>query len=255
MAKRTTSFDEAASPADRGKGQWLLIRYLPTALFSLRMTHATSKGGKTLLAPTPYAVKLAFVDACFRMDDADLGSTVLQWLKGREIRFRPPEDCVVQNTFLKVQQEKRDAPKGVFEPTIAYREFCFYRGELTVAIGVGGLGTEQVKALQQIAAHINYLGKRGSFMQFTGAEKLDALPDGFTHPMHEALSRPGRYAASNYLDDIGEEGLSDSKLFDRINTYSSEPLSLGKQRVLVATLLPYRLVRSSQGFSHYRRID
>ena len=50
------------SPTSR----WLIAAYRPVTLFSLRMTHATSKGGKTLVVPTPYSIKMALLDACFR---------------------------------------------------------------------------------------------------------------------------------------------------------------------------------------------
>lgn len=255
MAKQSIEPDLSATPTNQSIEQWLLIRYLPTTLFSLRMTHATSKGGKTLLVPTPYAVKLAFIDASFRIGDPDLAESVLAWLKDRKVRFRPPEHCVVLNTFIKIKQEKRGAPKGIYESTIAYREFCYYRGELTIAISVGGLEAKQIEMLKKVAAHINYLGKRGSFMQFIGTEDVDILPEGFTHPLHDPMLRPGLYAKSSFLDDFGKDAFADKKLFDRISTYGKGTVSLGKHRILVPTLLPYRLVRSSRGFSHYRRID
>jgi len=255
MARQSKKSDQAVSPPNRGKGQWLLVRYLPTTLFSLRMTHATSKGGKTLLVPTPYAVKLAFIDASFRIGDRDLAVTVLHWLKDREVRFRPPEHCVVLNTFIKIKQEKRGAPRGIYESTIAYREFCYYRGELTIAIGVGGLEAKQIEMIKKVAVHINYLGKRGSFMQFIGADDVDILPEGFTHPLHDPMLRPGLYAKSSLLDDFGKDAFTDKNLFDRISTYGKGAVSLGKHRILVPTLLPYRLVQSSRGFSQYRRIE
>lgn len=255
MAGQSKKNDEAVNPPNRGKDQWLLVCYLPTALFSLRMTHATSKGGKTLLVPTPYAVKLAFIDAGFRIGDRDLAVTLLHWLKGREVRFRPPEHCIVLNTFTKIKQEKRGAPKGIYESTIAYREYCYYRGELTIAIGVGGLEAKQIEVIKKVAAHVNYLGKRGSFMQFMGTEDVDILPEGFTHPTHDPMIRPGLYAKSSFLDDFGKDALADKGLFDRISTYGKGTVSLGKHRILVPTLLPYRLVRSSRSFSHYQRIE
>jgi hypothetical protein len=234
---------------------WLILRYLPTALFSLRMTHATSKGGKTLLVPTPYAVKLAFVDACFRMKGESLATEVLDWIKGQEVRVSPPEHCIVQNTFQKVLQADRNAPRGYFSSTIAYREFCFYRGDLVVALDATGLSAEQIETLEKLAAHINYFGKRGSFVQFLEGERRKDLPYGFTHPGNDPKIRSNTYGVSNFLDDFGQDALKDNKLFDRVSTYGKGPAPvLGKHRVLVPTLLPYRLERSSRGFSHYRRI-
>ena len=45
---------------------WLVARYAPTALFSLKPSLATSSGATTLLAPTPYALKMALLDVAYR---------------------------------------------------------------------------------------------------------------------------------------------------------------------------------------------
>jgi hypothetical protein len=141
-------------------------------------------------------------------------------------------------------------------PTIAHREFCFSRGELNVALDVSGFPSEQIENLERIAAHVNYFGKRGSFDQFLGCETSEILPHGFTHPGDEPDICVNTYGVSNFLDDFGEDALKDKKLFERISTYGKgqAPL-LGKHRILVPTLLPDRLERSSRGFTHYKRIN
>ena len=45
---------------------WLMADYEAVTLFSLKMSGATSSGGKSLLLPTPYAIKL-LVDAIPRL--------------------------------------------------------------------------------------------------------------------------------------------------------------------------------------------
>lgn len=235
---------------------WLIFRYLPSTLFSLRMTHATNKGGKTLLVPTPYAVKIAFVDACFRVKGKTFATEVLDWIKARQIRFLPPEHCIVQNTFQKILQADRNEPKGHFSATIAYREYCYYKGILSIALHAAGLSRERMEILKSLAAHINYLGKRGSFVQFLGSETKGVLMNNFSHPGDDPNIHRNAYGFSNFLDDFGEAAIKDKKLFDRISTYGRGPVpTLGKHRVLVPTLLPYRLERSGKGFSHYRRIE
>src|SRR2546423_15694515 len=97
------------SPATK----WLIARYAPVSLFTLRSTYATSKGGKTLLVPTPYAVKMALIDACFRAfpaQDAEAAArNMFNLVKAEPVRIKPPEECIVQNTFLRVLQPARDA--------------------------------------------------------------------------------------------------------------------------------------------------
>lgn len=241
------------------KGRWLIIDYQPTSLFSLRMTHATSKGGKTLLVPTPYCVKLALIDACFRkygVDEAhSTAVNVYETVKDKPVRFHPPSHCVVHNTFIKIKQEERNAPKGIFAPTIAYREFCYFDGLLKVAIGVADLADDFVNELAGLFARINYLGKRGSFMQFRGAKvHKGGLPAGYTCPAAEADIVNGGYRTTHYLDDFGEALIRDKHGFDRVNSYGGKPSALGKFRVLVPTMLPYRHESSGKHYTHYRRV-
>ena len=54
-----------------GPGRWLVAKYQPAALFSLKVSSATSSVGKTLIVPTPYSIKMAFVDAAFRAGLSD----------------------------------------------------------------------------------------------------------------------------------------------------------------------------------------
>jgi hypothetical protein len=240
--------------------QWLIASYRPTSLFTLRMTHATSKGGKTLLVPTPYAVKLALIDACFRFFPAaealEQAHNVYDLIKAREIRFRPPEHCLVQNTFIKVKQEERGGPGGTYTSTIAYREYCYYRGELAVAVDVAAMSGASRQLLTRLAPCINYLGKRGSFMQFVSTQTYEGpLPSGYTCPENKADIANGGYASTNYLDDFGEALIGDADGFDRINSYGGKPSALGKYRVLTRTLLPYRYVSGGKHYSYYTRLS
>ncbi len=240
-------------------GQWLISSYRPTSLFSLRMTHATSKGGKTLLVPTPYAVKLALIDACFRLFPAAealaQAHSVYELIKARGIRFRPPEHCLVQNTFIKVKQEERGGPGGTYTPTIAYREFCYYKGELAVAIDVSGMFETDCLLLTRLAPCVNYLGKRGSFMQFISTQVHEgSLPPGYTCPEDKADIANGGYAATNYLDDFGEALIDDPEGFERINSYGGKSSALGKYRVLTRTLLPYCYVSGGKHYSYFRHL-
>ncbi|MDI6816612.1 MAG: hypothetical protein QME41_05415 [Actinomycetota bacterium] len=235
---------------------WLLATYRPVSLFSLRTTYATNKGGKTLLVPTPYAVKLALVDACFRAFEAGDAETiareVFDLVRGRQIRFSPPERCIVQNTFVKVKQEEREAPKGIYCSTVSYREFCFFSGDMTIALDTSGMSKEESDRLINIMRHINYLGKRGGFFQHIGSKVVVDLPSGFSLFEDDTSFEMDTYGVMQALDDIGEPNTPD--LFDRVNSYSQgKGVTLGKHRVLKNTFLPYRMVQSSRSYTYYER--
>jgi len=239
-----------------GTGSWLLATYRPVSLFTLRTTYATSKGGKTLLVPTPYAVKLALVDACFRAYGADnaepVARDVFDLVKDREIRFSPPDRCVVQNTFIKVKQEERDAPKGIYCSTVSYREFCFFDGDLTIAINAKGMDKEKSNLLSNVMRHINYFRKRGSFFQFLGSKLSTEFPGGFSLFESDTDFKMDTYGIMQPLDDVGDT--DDPDLFDRVSSYSyGKGLTLGKHRVLKNTFLPYRMVKSTRSYTYYSR--
>jgi hypothetical protein len=226
------------------------------------MTHAMSKGGKTLVVPTPYSVKMALLDACFRCfsSEAALGwaRKVFDCLKRREIRVRPPKHCVVNNTFIKVLDWSDKPVSGPFRNTIVYREFAFFGGDdFFLAIEAAGLSDEDQFVLKQLFAHINGLGKRGGFWQFVGSERIEGeLPFGFTVPRPEAtFEQTARYAVTQALDDFGNSLCTAADGFERVSTYGAGTVRLGEQRILTATAIPYRRRSASRHFTWYERVD
>lgn len=146
---------------------WLIAQFEPVCLFSLRMTNTTSKGGKTLLVPTPYSVKMALIDACFRSEDSTIAKVTAQrtfdLVKGRRIRFLPPPHCVVQNTFVKALDAERDGNLP-FKQTIVYREFVYFAGgPLKIAVDSSAWVLEEVGLIERLFWHINSLGKEEVF--------------------------------------------------------------------------------------------
>lgn len=232
---------------------WVLARYKPTGLFSLKSSATTSSGAKTLLVPTMYSVKMALVDAAFRSGGD--GESVFELVKRLKIRFKPPDHAAVTHSFIKIRRERevKDAKNqqavelkrtSPFQPTVAYREFCAFDGELTVAVN-----TEESAAwLKELLPLISYFGKRGSFFQFAGLETVEVLPDRFTFSLDDPPEEFGLDVVVQPLDDLGERAT-----FDAINTYSTSKAKLGRDRLIVQTAVPYTIISSSRGYTLYRR--
>ncbi len=238
--------------------KWLVATFEPASLFSLRTTFATGKGGKTLLLPTPYAVRMALLDACFRSfgpsSAESVARQVFRTLKGSAIRFRPPEHCVVNNTFLKTLDRERDGDSP-FKQTISYREFAAFSGELAIAIDCETWATAQISQISALLPHINTFGKRGSFWQFLHTENLDeALPPNFAVPQTElSPDQMLSHLTTQALDDFGTPLVNDAKGFDRVSTYGSATIKLEHHRILVLTAVPYRRRAASRDFTWYQR--
>lgn len=237
---------------------WTMAEFDPTALFSLRPANATVSGGKTLITPTPFAVKMALLDVAIRTSGREAGETWFPRLRDLKIAIRLPERVTVINTFVKILRPHKSGPRdtygtgllGPMGPTIAYRELVQFSGSLVVAvIPPGDDGPSE--PLIELLAQVNYFGKRGSFMQFQGAQVVEELPLDFT-VLNPSSDEPFQAnGLLQLLDDCGPK-----MTFEHADIYSGKKISVDKPtgRILRSVVLPYRLARASRGFSLYERI-
>jgi hypothetical protein len=234
---------------------WLIAEYQPTTLFSLKPAWATSSGGKSMLLPTPYAIKMALLDAVCRVESVKVAEEVWSAIRDLNVALRGSERIVVTNTFTKILKPRRgeavpgSAHVGPYQKTIGFREYIFHPG----SVGVG-LQINEETAIERLTGwllQINYLGKRGGFVQLIAPPRMvEALPDGFIPIVESNAEAFSLNGIVHQFDDIGPK-----VSFEQVNIYSGKNITLGKDRVLRHVILPYRLVRSSKSYSYYQRID
>src|SRR5947209_13557906 len=155
---------------------WIVAHYLPVAPFSLKPAAATASGGKTLLVPTPYALKMALLDAAIRTRGIAEGERLFPLLRDLAICLDVPNDVIVMKGFGKIQRLLKDKSNETkakeaqsrkhwpMQPTIAYREYVYYRDAFRLAFS----SSDQAflsETLSQLVLAINYFGKRGGFVQ------------------------------------------------------------------------------------------
>lgn len=221
---------------------WLEVIYRPTTLFSLKQSRATSSGAKSLLTPSPYAVKMALLNAIITYDSLQLAMDNFGLIKELDMRFSPPEKLVVNNCFLKIQKEphsetKKKHPEMNFQSTVGFREYVYFAGDIKIAVIIRNEKAKDL--LKQWLPRINYFGKKGSFFQFIrftesvtiGEEYAKLLDDGFTN-----LS-PGLITE---MDDFDE-----TVTFDNVNTYSSAKTKRKKRYYI----LPVKIDRANKNFT------
>jgi hypothetical protein len=136
------------------------------------------------------------------------------------------------------------------QPTIAYREYVYYRDAFRLALSHPDQ-TLLPPELPQLLLSINYFGKRGGFVQMMERPVLvDRIPEGqFIELTPKNLGTFYQNGTLQMLDDCGS-----SLTFQRANIYSADRITLGKERILRHVVLPYRLLRSSRSYSWYQRI-
>ncbi len=234
--------------------RWLVFRYAPVALFSLKLSRATSTAGKTLLVPTPYAVKMAFVDAGLRHGLAGDADELVKALAKANVRIGVPRHACVTGTIQMVRQEtrqierKRNPGLPWHRANIAMREFVHYQGDLRLAFDRDTCNSELAVLLRQVAPALNYLGKRGSFFQYLGYSVEQHLDSTFTQAVDKEPvdSIAGGHRAT--LDDFGA-----GATFDALNSFSPTEIKWEIHRRFVETFVPLSAYNTGPGFIHYCR--
>ncbi len=234
-----------------GPGRWLVAEYEPTALFSLKISSATSSVGKTLIVPTPYSIKMALVDAAFRAGLSDTECAhLLQSLVEIDIRVTASDAAVVTHTFVKVRQESREGdPLAPYIASIAYREVVHHHGRWLWAFDLVRADDTLAGRLVRLTPHVSYIGKRGSFIQFRGLSRVTELTGRFTQPVQNdrPWSPPPRTHIVS-LDDFGPEAD-----FATLSSFTDRSPKRDRHRKFVETIVPMGLVNTGPGFSEYRR--
>lgn len=155
---------------------WLIAHYQPTSLFSLKHGDATSTSGKSLLVPTPFAIRMALLDAAIRTEGIGIGPEAFARIKMLRLAIRPPDHAAVSSIFVKVLKPERDAEKRgrEMQQTIAFREYVHLNGELRLAFSAE---METLEIVARWLPQVNYFGKRGSFYQLLKLPYFIEVPD------------------------------------------------------------------------------
>lgn len=223
---------------------WIIAEYQPTALFSLRPHTATSSGGKTLIVPTPFAIKSALLDVAIRTQGLAQGKQYFAALRDMEIAVRLPRRIVVNNTFSRVLRAARSPSPGQwpYQHTIAFREYVQFGGPMSLAFR----GPLDAAILHTLLPQVNYLGRRGSFVQLcTSPETTDTLPEEFT-VLTQGFGESFPLGTLQVVDDWGQ-----ALTFERLNVYSDERITAGQHRIFHHIVLPHRPVQSSRTYTLY----
>jgi hypothetical protein len=214
---------------------WIVADYEPVAAFSLRPSNTTSTGGKSLLVPTPYAIKMALLDRMIRVGGLDYGVARFPLVRDLTIWLGVPRAAAVNPTFQKVLR-----PGGApWNETIAQREYVFHAGIMTVAFGLdeGDFAGD----LMLILPAINYFGRKGSFMQYVGHQ---TQPDAPAHEGFVDLCREADALGFGFLQLM--DNMRPNATFEEVSVFGN-PRSDGG-RVSYNVILPYRL--AYHGFNH-----
>jgi hypothetical protein len=226
---------------------WLKATFSPTSLFSLKPSWATSTGGKTLLVPSPYSIKMALLDAVLRTEGLDRGTAVWPIIRDLKISMSLPKHLVVTNLFTKVLKIRRNpaaegsADAGPFQKSIGYREYVFLSDDLTLMFEIG---EEQLSDISKWLTHVTYLGKRGGFMQLRKVAQVETLDSSYTHLTQEAET----FQVNGLMQQL--EDCDPKMKFDEADIYSSKR----PKRITRSIILPFKISKSSRSYTMYEHL-
>lgn len=235
---------------------WMITTYEPVSLITLKMATATSTGGKSLLLPTPFAFKMALLDVVIRNEGVAAAQRLWPQIRDGGMAIRGPAHIAVTNTFTKILKPNRNAGLdpdtglvSVMIRSIGFREYVQWQGPAQIALHLQQANAH-AESWRRWLTQINYLGKRGGFVQAVDApEERESLPDGFTLLTENQTEGFVMDGTLQLLDDCGPK-----LTFEQVNVYTNKGIKMGKDRILRTIVLPYRLERASRGYTLYTRV-
>jgi hypothetical protein len=236
------------------------------SLFSLRDPTTNAHFARTLLCPSPAAIKMALLSALLWKDGTEpvqedpgaavwsgqappfaaTGQAHLNWLKDLDIAWRPPPMIAVTEVTTRILKGDENTigsptkPGQPFERTVSMREYA--HADRPFALAFIGIPTKRWDDFVYAVSCIRHLGVAESLVQPVAPPcRVGELPEGFVLLTKEhAESAPGSVA--RVIDDLG-----DDPEFERLSPFS--PLEdqflprIGRERIRRVIALPLRVAR------------
>jgi hypothetical protein len=230
---------------------WLTVTYQPVSLFSLKRSDATSMAARSNLVPTPYAIKMALLKVLLESQgqhhQEDFDSWIKQeftWIRDLTIYLKPPELLVVNRNGYKLRyydqttdKAEKTRPTVPMQDGFVFREWIYFQGNFQICCGE----TNRLDELQSLFCLLNYFGKKSCFFQYLPEQSYPHSQPQFTPDYSQSFT-------VQLMDDFG-----DKTTFDKLNPFSSQRASLGKDRVIKPGLLPLKLTKTNPNYDYYQQ--
>ncbi len=212
------------------------VIYQPTNLFSLKDSSSTNSGAKSLLIPSPYAIKMALFNQAITIDGKNVfeekRSEEFTFIRDTKIEYRVFGSFCVNNCFVTIQSQR----DGTYRGKPSFREYIYLSENLEIIFDVKN--EEEKQYLQKYLHRINYFGKRGCFFQFVSYQDNPNVPN------------VKEFDASGFSPGILQEfdDISQKAQFKNVDNFDRAGAKRDK-RVLV---IPVKNMNSSKSYTHFR---
>ena len=221
---------------------WLEISYKPTSLFSLKLSASTSSAGKSLPCPSPYSVKMALLNAIITYASLNTAQEKFNLIRDLKLFFCLPETFVVNNCMIRILKDNDKVSKeskaiSPFKSTVAFREYIYLSGNISIAIDISNILDKDVHFLEKWFPLINYFGKKGCFFQFLGFEKKETLPKNYVKILDKSFPSGIMFP----MDDV--DGKAE---FKNMNNYDPKTKAGRIEKIWV---FPYKQVEANKNYT------
>src|SRR2546421_9228349 len=87
---------------------WATAVFHKVSLFSLKPADTTSTGGRSLLIPTPFSIKMALLDVALRAYGVSAGAELFPTIRDLAIAMSLPQRIIVNNCFVRILKPRRE---------------------------------------------------------------------------------------------------------------------------------------------------
>lgn len=216
-----------------------IAQYHVASLFSMRALSQNALAARTLVCPTPAALKMGLLSTLLRRDGPDRAQEHLEWLAPLDVAWRPPERLALTTATTRVY--KSDAPDKPLTMTAGVREYA--HADTPFGIILLDVPDERRDLVEYGLSALRALGTSDSLVQPLGPPEWAAnLPEGFVLLTRESDGTSGDVAC--VVDDLGS-----APRFERLSAYREVGTQfiprLGEDRRRILLTLPLRTVRRS----------
>ena len=216
--------------------------FRPTTLFSLKDSNSTNSGAKSLLLPSPYAIKMAIINQAIVSENNikqfnQNNSLEFKYVKDTNITYKINGNFCINNSFLRILKPSR-SNKG-YQSTVSFREYIHVTDDIEIIFNISNY--EAKKFLMKYIHKISYFGKKGCFFQFIDYNNPPNKPNVIEFD-------PNKSQQSGILQEFDD--FPENSNFEKINNYSSAKV----KRKKVIFLIPVTNISSSKSYTHYKCI-
>ncbi|GAB5494387.1 MAG: hypothetical protein Phog2KO_46020 [Phototrophicaceae bacterium] len=204
--------------------------------FCLKPSNVTDRSGKSLLLPTPYAIKMSLLDVLIQYQGLEKTRQFFPEIKEAKVWWIGPQNISIFRAGV-----SRRSVRANYGTKRINQEFCQYFGKFKIILDVSNV------IIMKHAWTLNRLGRSGSIVNVYDVSQENELPSGAIE-----LTQPYEMSYLSFGLMQRMDNLTSSATFEQINTMNE--VQQKNTRVQFDIVIPYRIIQSGYNHTLYERL-